>query len=77
MLLLLGFGSIVAAVLILLGISDAGPMSMPLHQRALASVPFVAFAAWAVWLEFGAKPPPKALGALVVVSLLLLLLFGG
>ena len=76
MLLLLGIGSIIVAVFILLGISDAGPMSLPVHQRALGSIPFAAFAAWAFWVDFGRKPPPRTLGVLVVVSFLLLLLFG-
>ena len=76
MLLLLGIGSIIAAILILLGISGAGPMSMPLHLRALGSIPFIAVAVWAFWAEFGQRPPPKALSVLVVVSVVLLLIFG-
>ena len=77
MLLLLGIGSFIAALLILLGISSAGPMAMSFPLRALGSVPFVLFAVWAIWVDMGRKPPPRILGVLVVASILLLLVFGG
>ncbi len=50
--LLLGIGSIIAAILIVLGISDAGYSSTPLLQRILYALPFLAFAGWAFRYEY-------------------------
>ena len=50
--LLLGIGSIIAAILAVLGISDAGHSNTPLFQRIIYAIPFLAVAGWALRYEY-------------------------
>lgn len=80
-----GVLSIVAAILILLGIGGDGPIEAPFYQRVLGAVPFIAFGVWSFWYDipllFGKDDetkriePPWLFTLFVVASILVLLGF--